>query len=68
MTEAQLLRAERRERLAAIKRERRIESIKALLVIIAILAAFALAGTIDYADRVSNLTDMLPSPEWAEVG
>ena len=68
MTEAQMLRYERRERLAAIKRERRIETIKAAIAILVTIALFAIAGTMDYTDRVNNLNNMLPSESWWEVG
>ena len=68
MTEGQLLRYERRQRLAAIKRERRIESIKALIILLAIIALFAIAGTMDYDDRVRDLNSIGPSASWWEVG
>ena len=64
MTESQMLRYERRERLAQIKRERMIETIKAAILIVLMLVAFAIAGTMDFADRESNLANMLPSSEW----
>lgn len=66
MTEAQSLRLERQRRLAEIRRRERIETVKGIIAIIVILAAFAFAGTLEYQDRVDALTDMGPSAAWTE--
>lgn len=66
MTEAQMLRMERQRRLAEVKRRERIETLKGIIAIIVILAAFAFAGTLEYEDRVRSLTDMGPSASWTE--
>ena len=69
MTENQMLRMERRRLHELHRRQRRAEAVRAALVIIGILLAFALAGTLDdCGDRARSLTDMTPSPAWWEVG
>ena len=68
MTENQMLRAERRALMEMHRRERRAEAVKAALVILGLLLAYALAGTLDYADRAEGLgANMMPSPTWWEV-
>ena len=68
MTENQMLRMERRRLLETHRRERRAEAIRAALVILGLLLAYALAGTLDYADRAHGLgADMMPSQAWWEV-
>lgn len=68
MTDMQMLRAERRRLAELHRRERRAETIKGVLVIVAMLLALALAGTLDYEDRVRSLESMQPSASWWEAG
>ena len=69
MTAQQQIRAERRALMEQHRRERRAQAIEAALVILGLLVAYALAGTLDdYGDRARNLTDMTPSATWWEVG
>ena len=69
MTEIQMIRAERRERMEMRRRERRADAIKAAVILGLILLGYALAGTLDYADRTEGLgASMTPSPTWWEVG
>lgn len=54
----------RRERHARERRER-VETLLAAIMVLAMLAAFALAGTIDLADRTEGAgASMLPSAAW----
>ena len=62
MTEAQVLRAERRQMVAERRRQRRIETALTILGIILAIAAFAIAGTMDYNDEMRDLAF------WAERG
>ena len=67
MTQAQMLRMERRAILERRRMERRAETITFVAAIALLLLAFALAGTLDYQDRTEGLgTDARPS--WTEVG
>ena len=71
MTEAQMLRQERRAIVARRQHERRVQDAKDavgfLLFMALLLLAFTLAGTLDYQDRVQGLgANMMPSPAWAE--
>ena len=71
MTESQMLRMERRQILERRRAERRAEAITAAAAIGLLLMLFALAGTLDYADRTRGLgADMRPSSAWlaGEVG
>ena len=68
MTEMQMIRIERRERMEMRRRERRAEAVRAALIVALLLLAYALAGTLDYADRSEGLgADMMPSASWWEV-
>ena len=57
-------RGSRRARHLAERQERREAALAAIGVIL-LLAAFALAGTLDLQDRTEGLgASMVPSPEW----
>lgn len=67
MTEAQLLRQQRRAIVARRQHERRVQDAKEVLgfvlFIALLLAAFTAAGTLDYQDRTHGLgANMMPSP------
>lgn len=62
MTARQALRHERRQMLAERKRRERIQMAKALLVVVFVIALYALAGTMDYHDDQTQLAS------WAEQG
>lgn len=62
MTAQQALRAERRRMLAEKRRQHIIEDLLTLLGLIAIILAFAIAGTMDYYDEQAQ------HAHWAEQG
>jgi len=56
MTTTQALRMERRAARRAQERERRMQAMKAAVVIVGMLLAFGLAGAVDYHDRAMDLS------------
>ena len=62
MTAAQALRYERRQMLAERRRKERIETAKAILALLLILAAFGIAGALDSHDDSAQLA------MWQEQG
>lgn len=68
MTETALRRENRRRQERMDARRRITELAMGLLVIVTLLAAFALAGTLDYADRTEGLgASMVPDTGWAQL-
>ena len=53
MTTSQALRAERRAQRARLDHDERMQTALAALFLIALLAVFAVAGTMDYADQMA---------------
>lgn len=62
MTAAQALRYERRQMLAERRRRERIETAKAILALLLILAAFGIAGAMEHHDDSAQLA------YWREQG
>lgn len=62
MTAAQALRYERRQMLAERRRKERIETAKAIVFILLILAAFGIAGAMEHHDDSAQLA------YWQEQG
>lgn len=62
MTAAQALRYERRQMLAERRRKERIETAKAVIFILLILAAFGIAGAMEHHDDSAQLA------HWQEQG
>lgn len=62
MTAAQALRYERRQAVAQMRRERRLEAAKGAVLIALMLILFTIAGTMEYHDAQSQ------SDFWADQG
>lgn len=62
MTPAQELRLERRRAVAEMRRERRLAIIKGTIAVLLALAAFCVAGTLDYHDEQAELA------RWESLG
>lgn len=68
MTTTQALRIERRQARLARERYERAQMMSVVVVVLFMLAAFLLAGTVDHWDRTQGLgASMIPSQEWQEV-
>lgn len=63
MTDFAAIRAERHRMQRIHRRERALRALKMAAVIVGLLLAFGIAGSIDACDRSANLTSMLPTSE-----
>ena len=61
MTTSQMLRAERRAQRARLDHDERMQTALAAIILILILAIFAVAGTVDYQSQVAY------QQSWAEA-
>jgi len=68
MTDTALRRENRRRQERMDARRRITELAMGLIMIVMLLAAFALAGTLDYQDRTEGLgASMVPEAGWAQL-
>ena len=61
MTDFAAIRAERHRMERIHRRERMVRAVRIGTIIVGLLLAFGLAGSLDMCDRQANLTTMLPT-------
>ena len=63
MTDFAAIRAERHRMQRIHRRERMLRAVRIVAIIVGLLLAFGIAGSIDACDRSANLISMLPTSE-----